>query len=198
MIPDDNKIPVMLYTEATPNPNTLKFVVNRMLIENDTIQLLRSDSSIYTPLANLIFDFPFVSSVFFAANYISITKDDSVLWAEVMPLLKDIIKQYLDKDQPLFMEGFIKPVAMATNSIADDDTDVNIRIKAALDKYVKPAVEMDGGNISFVRFEDGKLVLQLQGSCSGCPSSTITLKQGIEQLMKRFVPEVVEVVAENE
>ncbi|HNF48456.1 MAG TPA: NifU family protein [Chitinophagales bacterium] len=73
-----------------------------------------------------------------------------------------------------------------------------MRIKGALDKYVKPAVEMDGGNISFVRFEDGLLVLQLQGSCSGCPSSTITLKQGIENLMKRFIPEVREVVAENE
>lgn len=92
-------------------------------------------------------------------------------------------------------EGFVKPIKTATNAVSDNDSDVEIRIKGALDKYVKPAVEMDGG---IVKFEDGKLTLQLQGSCSGCPSSTVTLKQGIENLLKRFVPEVVEVVAENE
>jgi Fe-S cluster biogenesis protein NfuA len=194
----NNSIPVMLYTEATPNPNTLKFVVNRSLIQGDTFQLSRDELSVDTPFANEIYTFPYVQNLFFSTNYISISKDDTVLWAEAMPELREAIKKYLDADNPVFSVGFVPPLSLASNSIADDDSDVNIRIKAALDKYVKPAVEMDGGNISFVKFDDGVLVLQLQGSCSGCPSSTITLKQGIEQLMKRFVPEVREVVAENE
>jgi Fe-S cluster biogenesis protein NfuA len=108
------------------------------------------------------------------------------------------LKKYIDEGGIILTENFVKPTKTATNEVSEDDSDVEIRIKGALDKYVKPAVEMDGGNISFVKFEDGKLTLQLQGSCSGCPSSTVTLKQGIENLLKRFVPEVQEVVAENE
>ena len=188
----------MLYTEATPNPNTLKFVVNRSLIDGEAFQLSRDELSIDTHFANVIYSFPYVQNLFLSTNYISISKDDTVLWAEAMPELREEIKKYLEVDKPLFSLGYVRSQAQASNTISDDDSDVNIRIKAALDKYVKPAVEMDGGNISFVKFEDGILVLQLQGSCSGCPSSTITLKQGIEQLMKRFVPEVIEVVAENE
>ena len=128
----------------------------------------------------------------------SLTKDEETMWAEIMIPIKNFLKNYIDEDGSILTNKYIKPVKTATNIISDDDSDVEIRIKGALDKYVKPAVEMDGGNISFVKFENGKLILQLQGSCSGCPSSSVTLKQGIENLMKRFVPEVQEVVAENE
>jgi len=192
------QIPVMIYSEATPNPNTLKFVTNKVLFLNDSVDFFSAEETQEAPLAHELFAFNGVKGVFISNNFISINKEDEILWAELMIPLKDFIKQYISTGKPLFTEQFIKPERTASNAVADDDEDVVIRIKGALDKYVKPAVEMDGGNISFVRFEDGLLVLQLQGSCSGCPSSTITLKQGIENLMKRFIPEVREVVAENE
>lgn len=190
-------IPVMIYSEATPNPNTLKFVTNKALFINDAVEFFSQEETQEAPLSTELFKFNGVKSVFISNNFISINKEDEILWAELMIPLKDFIKEYISTGKPVFTEQFIKPERTASNAVADDDEDVVIRIKGALDKYVKPAVEMDGGNISFVRFEDGILVLQLQGSCSGCPSSTITLKQGIENLMKRFIPEVQEVVAEN-
>jgi Fe-S cluster biogenesis protein NfuA len=139
-----------------------------------------------------------VTNVFITNNFVTITKTEDALWTEIMIPIKDFLKKYIDEGGIILTENFVKPTKTATNEVSDNDSDVEIRIKGALDKYVKPAVEMDGGNISFVKFEDGKLTLQLQGSCSGCPSSTVTLKQGIENLLKRFVPEVQEVVAENE
>ncbi len=190
--------PVMIYSEATPNPNTLKFVTNKALFLNDSVEFFSAEETQEAPLATELFKFNGVKSVFISNNFISVNKEDEILWAELMIPVKDFIKQYISSGNPVFTEQFIKPERTASNAVADDDEDVVIRIKGALDKYVKPAVEMDGGNISFVRFEDGILVLQLQGSCSGCPSSTVTLKQGIENLMKRFIPEVQEVVAENE
>ncbi len=128
----------------------------------------------------------------------TITKKDDVMWIELMPQIKERIKVYLEEGRPVFTEAFKKSGKMATNEVQEGDTDVEVRIKGALDRYVKPAVEMDGGAISFVSFEGGVLTLALQGACSGCPSSTVTLKQGIENLMMRMVPEVQEVVAQNE
>ncbi|MCC6583748.1 MAG: NifU family protein [Chitinophagales bacterium] len=191
-------IPVMIYTESTPNPNTLKFVTNKALLLNDTVEFQSADETNEAPLAKALFGFDAVTNVFITNNFVTITKTEDALWAEVMIPIKDFLKKYIDESGVILTENFVKPTKTATNEVGDNDSDVEIRIKGALDKYVKPAVEMDGGNISFVKFEDGKLTLQLQGSCSGCPSSTVTLKQGIENLLKRFVPEVQEVVAENE
>jgi len=115
-----------------------------------------------------------------------------------MPRIKDFLKEYLTEGKPVFDEGFEKSNKNATNEIQSDDSDLEVKIKGALERYVKPAVEMDGGAISFVSFNEGKLTLSLQGACSGCPSSMVTLKQGIENLMMRMVPEVTEVVAESE
>lgn len=190
-------VPVMIYTETTPNPNTLKFVINRPLLPDDFIELHEKSQAKGAPIAEKLFEFDAVISIYISNNFISITKNDSVDWYELMPELKLFLKSYLDDNNPILTEEFVKPQQTASNTILDTDSDVEIRIKTALDKYVKPAVEMDGGNISFVKFEEGVLVLQLQGSCSGCPSSTITLKQGIENIMKKFIPEVVAVVAEN-
>ena len=191
-------IPVMIYTESTPNPNTLKFVTNKALLLNDTVEFQSADETNEAPLAKALFGFDAVTNVFITNNFVTITKTEDALWAEIMIPIKDFLKKYIDESGIILTENFVKPTKTATNEVSDNDSDVEIRIKGALDKYVKPAVEMDGGNISFVKFEDGKLTLQLQGSCSGCPSSTVTLKQGIENLLKRFVPEVQEVVAENE
>lgn len=192
------KIPVMIYTEATPNPNTLKFVTNKALLLNDAVEFQTVEETTEAPLAKELFGFDGVTNVFISNNFVTISKTDDLLWAEIMIPIKDFLKKYIDEGKTILTENYVKPSKIASNAINEDDTDVEIRIKGALDKYVKPAVEMDGGNISFVKFEDGKLTLQLQGSCSGCPSSTVTLKQGIENLLKRFVPEVQEVVAENE
>ena len=192
------KIPVMIYTESTPNPNTLKFVTNKALLLNDAIEFQNIDETNEAPLAKALFGFDGVTNVFISNNFVTISKQEELLWAEIMIPIKDFLKKYIDEDGIILNDTFVKLAKTASNEITDTDTDVEIRIKGALDKYVKPAVEMDGGNISFVKFEEGKLTLQLQGSCSGCPSSTVTLKDGIENLLKRFVPEVKEVVAENE
>lgn len=192
------KVPVMIYTESTPNPNTLKFVTNKALLLNDAVEFQNIDETNEAPVAKELFGFDGVTNVFISNNFVTITKTDDLLWTEMMIPIKDFLKKYIDEGKTILTETFVKPTKTASNTILEDDSDVDIRIKGALDKYVKPAVEMDGGNISFVSFENGKLTLQLQGSCSGCPSSTVTLKQGIENLLKRFVPEVQEVVAENE
>ncbi len=196
---DTKNTPLMIYTESTPNPNTLKFVTNKALLLNDAVEFQSIEETNEAPLANAIFtNFNAIVNVFITNNFVSLTKDEETMWAEIMIPIKNFLKNYIDEGGSIITDKYIKPVKTATNIISDDDSDVEIRIKGALDKYVKPAVEMDGGNISFVKFENGKLILQLQGSCSGCPSSSVTLKQGIENLLKRFVPEVQEVVAENE
>ena len=191
-------VPVMIYTEATPNPSTLKFVVNRPLLPNDFVDFQEVAEAVESPFASKLFSLPGVLGVFISNNFVTITKVEDVMWAELMIPAKNTIKEFIEAELALFNEAFVKPSRQATNTIQDGDSDVEVRIKGALDKYVKPAVEMDGGSISFVSFDEGKLTLQLQGACSGCPSSTVTLKQGIENLMKRFVPEVQNVVAESE
>lgn len=190
-------VPVMIYTEATPNPNTLKFVLNRPIYPNDFAEFQAKAETAESPLAAALFDLGNVENVYFSNNFVSITKSEDLMWVELLPAVKEFLKAWFTEEKPVVTASYVKPEKTATNEIKEGDTDAEIRIKAALDKYVKPAVEMDGGNISFVSFIDGKLTLQLQGSCSGCPSSVVTLKNGIENLLKRFVPEVQEVVAEN-
>jgi len=191
-------VPVMIYTEATPNPLTLKFVVNRPLFPNDFADIQNVEDAEKSPFAKFLFGINGVKGVFISNNFVTITKSEEVMWQELMMTIKEGLKSFLEQALPIFDEDFQKPEKQVSNTVAEGDSDVEIRIKGVLEKYVKPAVEMDGGSISFSSFEDGKLILQLQGSCSGCPSSTVTLKQGIDGLMKRFVPEVKEVVAEGE
>lgn len=192
------KTPVMIYTEATPNPNTLKFVTNKALLLNDAIEFQTIEDTAEAPLAKALFEMEGVSNVFVSNNFVSISKTDDFLWAEIMIPIKEFLKKFIEDGNDIITANYVKPTKTATNAIYENDSDLEIRIKGALDKYVKPAVEMDGGNISFVKFDNGILTVQLQGSCSGCPSSTVTLKQGIENLMKRFVPEVQSVIAESE
>jgi len=192
-----NTTPVMIYTESTPNPNTLKFVINRALYPNDFAEFEFLEETENAPLAKALFSIEQVKYVYISNNFVSISKDDFTDWYELMPKIKSFLKNYIENGQPIIKENYIKPQKTATNTIFDNDSDIEIKIKTALDKYVRPAVEMDGGNITFVSFINGVLTVQLQGSCNGCPSSTVTLKQGIENIMKKFIPEVQEVVAEN-
>jgi NFU1 iron-sulfur cluster scaffold homolog, mitochondrial len=188
---------VSIYTEMTPNPETMKFVANKLLYPGKSIDFQDESSAAPSPLAKELFAFPFIRSVFIASNFITLTKTNETQWDDVIPTIREFLKEYLESEKVIINESEIvtKPV---DNTINADDTDVVVRIKELLENYVKPAVEMDGGAISFRGYNDGVVSLMLQGSCSGCPSSMITLKSGIEGMMKRMIPEVKEVVAEAE
>ncbi len=186
---------VSIYTEMTPNPETMKFVANKLLYPSKSIEFQNEETAAPSPLAKELFGFPFVKGVFIASNFVTLTKTPDTDWNDVIPSLREFLKEYLEEGKVVINEHEI--VAKQDNNIVlSEDTDIVARIKELLENYVKPAVEMDGGAISFKSFNDGVVSLVLQGSCSGCPSSMITLKSGIEGMMKRMIPEVKEVVAE--
>jgi Fe-S cluster biogenesis protein NfuA len=188
---------VSIYTEMTPNPETMKFVANKLLYPGKSIDFPDESAAGPSPLAKELFAFPFIRSVFIASNFVTLSKTPETNWDDVIPSVRQFLKEYLEEGKAVINEDQI--VAPKESNIASaDDTDVVVRIKELLENYVKPAVEMDGGAISFKGFDNGTVTLMLQGSCSGCPSSMITLKTGIEGMMKRMIPEVKEVVAEAE
>ncbi len=197
-------VPVTVYTEMTPNPTTMKFVANKYLLATgDSVEFSnKNETKGYSPLADELFNFPFVKNVFIAANFITITKTDNVPWDFITMELREFIKGWITNGGEILiqmptqkqqavekLEG--KPLKDFNPTEYDDP------IRALLDEYVRPAVENDGGAIDFLGFEDGKVTVQLKGSCAGCPSSTATLKGGIENLLKQHLPEVQEVVAIN-
>ncbi len=193
--------PVMLYTEQTPNPESLKFVTNRMLYPNNTADFREEElAKEWSPLAEALFEFPFVKGVYIANNFVTITKEFNYSWEDIMLNLKEFIKTYIQDGKIVVKEGFeaIKKEmeAQAMQEAGDEHPELSQKIRELIDTYVKPAVEMDGGNIEFKSFKEGKVHVIMQGSCSGCPSSSVTLKAGIEGMLKRMVPEVQEVVAE--
>ncbi len=196
MLKTGNSI-VSIYTEMTPNPETMKFVANKLLYPGKSIDFPDETSAAPSPLAKELFAFPFIRSVFIASNFVTLTKTADTQWDDVIPSVREFLKQYLEEGKIVINEDQV-PAKKEFNLVNGDDSDVVVRIKELLENYVKPAVEMDGGAISFKGFDDGVVKLMLQGSCSGCPSSMITLKAGIEGMMKRMIPEVKEVVAEAE
>jgi Fe-S cluster biogenesis protein NfuA len=198
MIKTGNPI-ISIYTEMTPNPETMKFVANKLLYPGKSIDFPDVVSAKPSPLALELFGFPFIKAVFVASNFVTLTKTPDTDWNDVIPAIRQFLKEYLEEGKPVINEdevAAIKPES--SNAVEADDSDVVKRIKELLDNYVRPAVEMDGGAIQFKSYDDGVVNLMLQGSCSGCPSSMITLKAGIEGMMKRMIPEVKEVVAEAE
>jgi Fe-S cluster biogenesis protein NfuA len=199
MITTGNTI-VSIYTEMTPNPETMKFVANKLLYPGKSIDIADESLAIASPLAKELFSFPFIKSVFIASNFITLTKNsDQDDWQDVIPTIKTFLKEYLEAGGVVVNEEEIAKIKQeASNTVNADDDDVVKRIKELLENYVKPAVEMDGGAIQFKSYNEGIVNLMLQGSCSGCPSSMVTLKAGIEGMMKRMIPEVKEVVAEAE
>ena len=189
---------VSIYTEMTPNPETMKFVANKLLYPGKSIDFPEEAQATPSPLAMELFGFPFVKGVFIASNFVTLTKTPETLWEEVIPSMRQFLKNYLEDGKTVINEDLVPVSQEAQQTISGDDTDVVSRIREMLENYVKPAVEMDGGAINFKGYENGVVKLTLQGSCSGCPSSMITLKSGIEGMMKRMIPEVREVVAEVE
>jgi NFU1 iron-sulfur cluster scaffold homolog, mitochondrial len=197
MIKTGNPV-ISIYTEMTPNPETMKFVANKLLYPGKSIDFPDVESTGPSPLAIELFGFPFLKSVFIASNFVTLTKTSETDWNDVIPSIRLFLKEWLEEGKPVINEDEIVVTGTDGNSISADDDDVVKRIKELLENYVKPAVEMDGGAIQFKSYNDGIVNLMLQGSCSGCPSSMITLKAGIEGMMKRMIPEVKEVVAEAE
>lgn len=198
MIKTGNPV-ISIYTEMTPNPETMKFVANKLLYPGKSIDFPDVDSASPSPLATELFGFPFIKAVFIASNFVTLTKTPETEWMDVTPSIRQFLKDYLEDGKPVINEDEVVEVKQeSSNIVFADDDDVVKRIKEILENYVKPAVEMDGGAIQFKSYNDGIVNLTMQGSCSGCPSSMITLKAGIEGMMKRMIPEVKEVVAEAE
>lgn len=180
---------VTVYSEATPNPESMKFVSNRMILANDSVDFRSKDKVQDSPFASALFEFPYVKGVFIMNNFVSITKSVDYEWFDIIPTLKKFVTDYLQEGKEIVTER--------KQELTDEEESEAVKkIKQLLDDHVKPAVEMDGGAISFKSFNDGIVSVVMKGSCSGCPSSTMTLKAGIENLLKRMVPEVEAVEAE--
>lgn len=195
------KSPVMLYTEQTPNPESLKFVTNKMLYRGTADFKTEAIAQQWSPLATSLYSMPYVKGVYICNNFVTITKEFNYAWEDVMLPLKEFIKEYVMEEKIIINDGFEAAMAAIESeeiaqSYSGEEGALVQKIKELIDTYVKPAVEMDGGNIEFKSYNKGIVTVVLQGSCSGCPSSTVTLKSGIEGMLKRMVPEVVEVVSE--
>jgi len=196
---DTNKKVVTIYTESNPNPNSLKFVANFMLVEpGESYDFPNPESAAHAPLAGALFNFPFVDRVFYMSNFVTVTKVDGIEWADIQEELKNFIKDYLENEKPLLIED--KSAAQPSEhheGTVTEASEMDIKIKGLLDEYIRPAVEQDGGAIQYHSFDKGVVKVLLQGSCSGCPSSMITLKAGIENLLRSMIPEVERVEAEE-
>ena len=196
------KSPVLLYTEQTPNPESLNFVSHRMLYRGTADFREEELAREWSPLGAELFALPYVKGVYISNNFVTVTKEMNYAWEDIMLKLKDFIKKYVEEEKTILNEGFGEAMAAleAERGVgyqySEEDGEVVKKVRDLIDTYVKPAVEMDGGNIEFKSYDKGTVCVILQGSCSGCPSSTITLKAGIEGMLKRMVPEVKEVVSE--
>ena len=178
---------INVYTETTPNPATMKFIVNKLLI-NGSVDYPNKESAEKSTFAKELYKFSFVNGVFFASNFVTVTKTDGTKWDDIEPILKEFVKGAVESE--------LTVQEVEQEEVAFEGTESEIKIQQILHDYVRPAVEQDGGAISYKSFNEGVVTVELRGSCSGCPSSTLTLKAGIENLLKRMVPEVQEVVSE--
>ncbi|MFM7402196.1 MAG: NifU family protein [Bacteroidota bacterium] len=203
MEPVAAKMPVMLYTEQTPNPETLKYVANCLIYRGIADFREKELAEQWSPMANSLMELPYVKSVYLNNNFVTITKEMNYEWNDIMLRIKSFIKEYVEGGGVVVKEGFseyMEKMAAENNAaqFSGENGEIARRVKDLIDMYVKPAVESDGGNIEFKSFENGVVNVIMQGSCSGCPSSTVTLKAGIEGMLKRMIPEVREVVQEME
>jgi Fe-S cluster biogenesis protein NfuA len=180
---------MFIQTEATPNPATLKFLPGRTVLDG-TLEIVEREQATKSPLAEKLFDIPSVSGVFFGSDFITVTKTDGE-WQQLKPLILGAIMEHYMSGAPLLRDG---AEAADENEFFDEaDTETVNTIKELIETRVRPAVANDGGDITFRGFKDGVVFLSMKGSCSGCPSSTATLKHGIQNLLRHFVPDVTEV-----
>jgi Fe-S cluster biogenesis protein NfuA len=196
-------IPITVYAEMTPNPEVMKFVANKILNPGAPIDFSSSDDASPAPLAEKLLNFPFIENVFISNNYVSVTKNNKIEWDLVVIETREFIRDFVGNGNQVIKESALQPHAIKQDELTGKkgdevkynvaDTDLDGAIIDALNEFIRPAVESDGGSIDFVGFKDGTVTVALRGACSGCPSSTVTLKQGIEGLLTRMFPEVKEV-----
>ena len=181
---------MFIQTESTPNPATLKFLPGQTVLENGTADFPSAEAAEISPLAARVFSVSGVVGVFFGRDFVTITKNDTTDWDHVKPALLGVIMEHFQSGKPVTLED-----AVASGHADHDGEDgvVVDQIKELLDSRVRPAVAQDGGDITFYGFDKGIVYLQMQGACAGCPSSTMTLKMGIENLLRHYIPEVTEV-----
>lgn len=204
---DLNDIPYIIYGEETPNPASLKFVANKLLlVSGASAEYIQPSETKEAPLPAQLFQFPFVKRVFIQSNYVTITKAPEIEWEEIRDELRTFITQYLNAGKAVINKlpeqkvakdsSFKETISINTQHTAPAN-DIENKIIEVLEQYIRPAVEQDGGLITFKELKDGVVTVQMRGSCSGCPSSNMTLKAGIEGLLKRLLPDdVKEVVSE--
>lgn len=180
---------MFIQTEATPNPATLKFLPGRIVMPAGTADFPNAESAGRSPLAQSLFAIDGVSGVFFGSDFVTVTKGGDQDWHVMKPAVLGAIMEHFTAGKPIMLEG------AAPAAAEGEDDELVAQIKELLDTRVRPAVAQDGGDIVFHSFEDGVVFLHMQGSCSGCPSSTATLKSGIENMLRHYIPEVVEVRA---
>ncbi len=188
---------MLIETEPTPNPATVKFLPGRIVMEAGTRDFADPETAEASPLAQALFDLGDVSSVFFGRDFVSVTSGEGVDWGSLKPRVLGVLLDHFSAQAPLFHVGRESAGVADDTVLTDDpaDEDIIIQIKDLIETRVRPAVARDGGDIVYRGFDRGTVYLAMHGACSGCPSSTATLKQGIEQLLKHYVPEVTEVRA---
>lgn len=190
----NKQVPVTVYAEQTPNPTVMKFVANKLLVE-ELHEFKSIDDTEYAPLAKALFHFPFVKEVFMDTNYISITKYDVAEWEAITMELREFIRNYMAEGKDIVISA---PAATQAMEAAPEieRTETEAKIISILEEYIKPAVASDGGNIAFSQYDESQKEVEviLQGACSGCPSSTFTLKNGIENMLKEMMPGQVQTV----
>lgn len=182
---------MFIQTESTPNPLTLKFTPGVEVMQSGTVFFTNQDDASISPLAAMLFTIDGVSAVFLGSDFITITKDEASHWEALKPILLTSIMDHFMAGKPVMMQS-----GASSNTASNaEDSELVKQIKELIETRVRPAVAQDGGDIIFHGFEDGIVTLELHGSCSGCPSSTVTLKNGIENMLKHYVPEVIAVEA---
>lgn len=198
------RVPISIYAEATPNPEVMKFVANKMLIKQDSVEYHNIEEAAPSPLATELFKQPYVKGVFISGNFIAVSKYNVAEWDEVGQELRLLIAEWLHKGKKVMIDG--EAVVQTMKDAADDAApaaseaptdsaelgEIEQRIIEILDEYIRPAVAQDGGNIAFVSYENKIVTVQLQGACAGCPSSQMTLNQGIKAILQRMLPTLVD------
>lgn len=185
--------PMLIQTETTPNPATLMFLPGRAVMDHGTRDFATPEEAEASPLAEAIFSTGEVEGVFFGRDFVSVTAAPGVEWRELKPLVLEVLIDHFASDAPLFRAGSAGGIAVAPEPEIDDDpadAEIVSQIRELIDTRVRPAVAKDGGDIVYRGFREGTVYLAMHGACSGCPSSTMTLKSGIESLLKHYVPEV--------
>jgi Fe-S cluster biogenesis protein NfuA len=189
--------PMLIETELTPNPATLKFLPGRVVMEQGVRDFADPEEAEASPLASALFSIGDVTGVFFGRDFISVTLAPGGSWTTAKPDILSVLLDHFASDAPLFAAGTAAEIAISDEELDDDpeDADIIVQIKDLIETRVRPAVAKDGGDIVYRGFQRGTVYLAMHGACSGCPSSTATLKNGIESLLKHYVPEVTEVRA---